>query len=156
MSCEIEFAHAHVRAPTHVCDVRAKRLSKRACNVHACGPLSGVQSAIAILHVFRLKRPEFLIRTLFFTCFLAKKPPNFSFSHCSLCLFTITIIPGCAWIGIKLGIYKKSGKFALELKTCGCECDLNFEKTQLCMWCACGPTIEMCGRKSVATHTLII
>ena len=37
VSCEIKFAHAHVRARPHVCDVRAKRLSKRACDVRACG-----------------------------------------------------------------------------------------------------------------------
>ena len=41
VSCEIKFAHAHVRARTHVCDVRAKRLSKRACDVRACGRFFG-------------------------------------------------------------------------------------------------------------------
>ena len=39
VSCEIKFARAHVRARSHVCDVRAKRLSKRACDVRACGRL---------------------------------------------------------------------------------------------------------------------
>ena len=51
VSCEIKFAHAHVRAPTHVCDVRAKRLSKCACDVRACGRFSGVPCAIAISQV---------------------------------------------------------------------------------------------------------
>ena len=37
VSCEIKFAHAHVRARPHVCNVCAKRLPKRACNVRACG-----------------------------------------------------------------------------------------------------------------------
>ena len=51
MSCEIKFAHAHVRARSHVCDVRAKRLLKRACDVRACGR-SGVRRAIAIFARF--------------------------------------------------------------------------------------------------------
>ena len=53
VSCEIKFAHAHVRARSHVCDVRAKRLSKCACDVRACGHFSCVRRAIAISHVFR-------------------------------------------------------------------------------------------------------
>ena len=57
VSCEIKFAHAHVRARSHVCDVRAKRLSKCACDVRACGHFSCVQRAIAISHVFWVKRP---------------------------------------------------------------------------------------------------
>ena len=51
VSCEIDFAHAHVRARPHVCDVRAKRLSKRVCDVRACGRFLGVRRAIAISHV---------------------------------------------------------------------------------------------------------
>ena len=51
VSCEIKFAHAHVRARPHVCDVRAKRLSKRACDVRACGRNLCVRRAIAISHV---------------------------------------------------------------------------------------------------------
>ena len=53
VSCEIKFAHAHVRARSHVCDVRAKRLSKCACDVRACSHFSCVRRAIAISHVFR-------------------------------------------------------------------------------------------------------
>ena len=34
--CENKFAHAHVRANSHVCDVRAKRSWKRAYDVCAC------------------------------------------------------------------------------------------------------------------------
>ena len=51
VSCEIKFAHAHVRARLDVCNVRAKRLLKHACNVHACGRFLGVRRAIAISHV---------------------------------------------------------------------------------------------------------
>ena len=51
VSCEMRFAHAHVRARPHVCDVRAKRLSKRVCDVRACGRFLGVRRAIAISHV---------------------------------------------------------------------------------------------------------
>ena len=51
VSCEIKFAHAHVRARPHMCDVRAKRLSKRVCDVRACGRFLGVRRAIAISHV---------------------------------------------------------------------------------------------------------
>ena len=51
VSCEMKFAHAHVRARPHVCDVRAKRLSKRACDVRACGRNLCVRRAIAISHV---------------------------------------------------------------------------------------------------------
>ena len=36
VSCEIKFAHAHVRAHSHVCDVRAKSLLKCVCDVRAC------------------------------------------------------------------------------------------------------------------------
>ena len=48
VSCEIKFAHAHVRAHSHVCDVRAKRLLKRACDVRACGPFLAVRCALAL------------------------------------------------------------------------------------------------------------
>ena len=51
-----------MRARPHVCDVRAKRLSKRACDVRACGRNLCVRRAIAISHVFRT--------------FLGKKRPN--------------------------------------------------------------------------------
>ena len=51
VSCEIKFAHAHMHARSHVCDVRAKRLSKRACDVRACGRNLCVRRAIAISHV---------------------------------------------------------------------------------------------------------
>ena len=33
VSCEIKFAHAHVRAHSHVCDVFAKSSLKRACTI---------------------------------------------------------------------------------------------------------------------------
>ena len=59
MSCEIKFAHAHVRARTHVCDVRAKRLLKRACDVRACGR-PGVRRAIAIFARFWVKKGPIL------------------------------------------------------------------------------------------------
>ena len=52
MSCEKKFAHAHMRAHSHVCDVRAKRLSNHPCDVRACGHFFGVRRAIAISHVF--------------------------------------------------------------------------------------------------------
>ena len=42
VSCEIEFAHAHVRARLHMCDVSGKRLLKLACDVRACGRFSYV------------------------------------------------------------------------------------------------------------------
>ena len=51
MSCEIKSVHAHVRARPLVCDMRAKRLSKRVCDVRACGRFLGVRRAIAISHV---------------------------------------------------------------------------------------------------------
>ena len=41
VSCEKKFAHAHVRAHTHVCDVRAKSMFERACDVRACGLFNG-------------------------------------------------------------------------------------------------------------------
>ena len=44
VSCEKKFAHAHVRAHTHVCDVRAKQRLKRACDVRACEALRGLAS----------------------------------------------------------------------------------------------------------------
>ena len=59
MSCEIKFAHAHVRAHPHVCDVRAKRLLKRACDVRACGR-PGVRRAIAIFARFWVKKGPIL------------------------------------------------------------------------------------------------
>ena len=59
VSCEIKFAHAHVRACTHVCDVRAKRLLKRACDVRACGR-PGVRLAIAIFARFWVKKGPIL------------------------------------------------------------------------------------------------
>ncbi len=58
VSCEIIFAHAHVRARSHVCDVRAKGLLERACDVRACGRFQ-VRRAIAISHVFGLKMTKF-------------------------------------------------------------------------------------------------
>ena len=48
VSCEIKFAHAHVRAHSHVCDVRAKSILKSACDVRACGSFSAVRCAIAL------------------------------------------------------------------------------------------------------------
>ena len=51
VSCEIKFAHAHVRARLHVCDVRAKRLLKCVRDVRAFSSFFGVRRAIAILHV---------------------------------------------------------------------------------------------------------
>ena len=41
--CELrkKFAHAHVRAHTHVCDVRAKSTFECACDVRACGTFIG-------------------------------------------------------------------------------------------------------------------
>ena len=59
VSCENKFAHAHVRARTHVCDVRAKRLLKRACDVRACGR-PGVRRAIAIFARFWVKKGPIL------------------------------------------------------------------------------------------------
>ena len=41
VSCGKKFAHAHVRAHTHVCDVRAKSIFERACDVRACGGFIG-------------------------------------------------------------------------------------------------------------------
>ena len=51
VSCEIKFAQAHVCARRHMCDVRAKRFSKRVCDVRACGRFLGVRRAIVISHV---------------------------------------------------------------------------------------------------------
>ena len=51
VSCENKFARAHVRARSHMCDVRAKRFLKHACDVRACGRFSSVRRAIAILHI---------------------------------------------------------------------------------------------------------
>ena len=48
VSCEIKFAHAHVRAHSHMCDVRAKSSLNRVCDVRACGPFSAVRCAIAL------------------------------------------------------------------------------------------------------------
>ena len=59
MSCEIKFAHAHVRARTHMCDVHAKRLLKHACDVRACGR-PGVRRAIAIFARFWVKKGPIL------------------------------------------------------------------------------------------------
>ena len=53
VSCENKFAHAHV------CDVRAKRLLKRACDVRACGR-PGVRRAIAIFARFWVKKGPIL------------------------------------------------------------------------------------------------
>ena len=80
VSCEIKFAHAHVRAHSHVCDVRAKSLLKCACDVRACDHFSSVRSAIAISHVFWQKRPKFLIPTKFFASFWAKQTRTYAFS----------------------------------------------------------------------------
>ena len=55
----MKFAHAHVRAQTHVCDVHAKRLLKRACDVRACGR-PGVRRAIAIFARFWVKKGPIL------------------------------------------------------------------------------------------------
>ena len=41
VSCEIKFAHAHVRAHSHVCDVRAKGVFECVCDVRACGTFLG-------------------------------------------------------------------------------------------------------------------
>ena len=59
VSCEIKFARAHVRARSHMCDVRAKMVSKCACDVRACGRFMGVRRAIANSHVFGSNRPYF-------------------------------------------------------------------------------------------------
>ena len=48
-----------MRARTHVCDVRAKRLLKRACDVRACGR-PGVRRAIAIFARFWVKKGPIL------------------------------------------------------------------------------------------------
>ena len=48
VSCEIKFIHAHGRAREDVCEVRAKKLSKRAC----VRPISGVRCVTVISHVF--------------------------------------------------------------------------------------------------------
>ena len=47
-NCELQkkIAHAHVRAHSHVCDVRAKERMKRACDVRA-RPLGDLRVAIA-------------------------------------------------------------------------------------------------------------
>ena len=51
VSCEIKFAHAHVRSHLHVCDVRAKRIFKRACGTfRACD----VQSHFSTLFVEKM------------------------------------------------------------------------------------------------------
>ena len=55
VSCEIKFAHAHVRAHSHVCDVRAKRLSKCACDVRACGRF-GCATCDCIFALFWVKK----------------------------------------------------------------------------------------------------
>jgi hypothetical protein len=59
VSCEIKFAQAHVRACSHVCNVRAKMVSKRACDVRACGHFLSVRRVIANLHFFCQGRPQF-------------------------------------------------------------------------------------------------
>ena len=41
VSCEKKSAHAHVRAHTHMCDVRVKQRLRRACDVRACGTFIG-------------------------------------------------------------------------------------------------------------------
>ena len=45
-NCELQkkFAHAHVRAHMHVCDVRAKLGLKRVCDVRACEAFRGLVS----------------------------------------------------------------------------------------------------------------
>ena len=52
-----------------MCDVRAKILSKRACDVRACGSVSSVRRANVILRLFEQKRPIFTrfgaIKTIF-------------------------------------------------------------------------------------------
>ncbi len=50
VSCEIEFAHAHVRAHLHVCDVRAKSILKRVCDVRACGPFGRAMCDLTLAH----------------------------------------------------------------------------------------------------------
>ena len=87
VSCEIKFAHAHVRARSHVCDVRAKRLSKRVCDVRACGCFTGVRRAIANSHVF------------------SQKDLNFSFSHCYLSFSMVVLQP--IVLEMELSLHKK-------------------------------------------------
>ena len=118
MSCEIKFARAHVRARSHMCDVRAKMVSKCACDVRACGRFMGVRRAITNSHVFGSNRP-------YFARFFLKKDLNFSFSHYCLSFY----MAYCAWNGVKPA--KKCKVFALKLHfcyKCACAC-ANFGKT---------------------------
>ena len=146
MSCEIKFAHAHVRARSHVCDVRAKRLSKCACDVRACGHFSCVRRAIAILHVFRT-----------FWTFLAGKTTFYAVPWSYFIWLCLN------WNLVHKKVHKKCKicfKISLLVYTCECVCKSNFGKTHMCVRCACGRTlsVRMCVRarpKIVATHSLV-
>jgi hypothetical protein len=62
VSCENKFAQAHVRARLHMCNVRAKRLSKRACDVCACGRFFGCATCYGNFARFLdKKRPLFRV-----------------------------------------------------------------------------------------------
>ena len=53
VSCEKKFAHAHVRAHSHMCDVHAKSILERAWDVRSCGTFQDVRSHICkFLHTF--------------------------------------------------------------------------------------------------------
>ena len=49
VSCKKKFAHAHVRAHSHMWDVRAKNIFERACDVRACDTFQCVRSHICTL-----------------------------------------------------------------------------------------------------------
>ena len=144
MSCEIKFAHAHVRARSHVCDVRAKRLSKCACDVRACGHFSCVRRAIAISHVFRTflgkKRPNLgLLRLLsiFFhgpTFFDFAWNGNRCIKKYKICFKIILYYKRACAIRILEKRTRACDVRAAENRVCECACVRGKKSSQLTVW----------------------
>ena len=80
VSCENEFANAHVRAHFYMCQVRAKMTFKTSV------PCAwDVRLAIAILHTFGQKRPDFAI-------FFEKRPKLLILKLLSMLLHDHTLV----------------------------------------------------------------